>query len=237
MSTQPHRNAPEQLRLWIVAFVLFLAVVVVALIPTVIKQQKAAIRTKALSNIRQVGMSLFEFDSEYGSFPDDRTAPEVRKKTKSGYRLTGDFSNDYFRQLIAVGLKSEKPFWCKTSFSPDKPDDDFSPGKCLQAGEVGYSYIMSSPTHGQSSSGDPGRPVVVAPADGGRADWTFDPEVYGGKAVVLRLDNSAQAMNIDPVTKFIVTGVTGRYLQTTGENTPWGTKATPCLRAPEPKPR
>jgi hypothetical protein len=221
---------------WILSISVLIALAATSA-PVVIKQNKAAIRTKALSNIRQIGMSLFEFDSEYGSFPDDRTAPEVVKKTKTLHQLTGDFSNDYFRQLIAVGLKSEKPFWCKTSLSPDKPDDDSSPGKCLQAGEVGYSYIMATPTHGQASYEHPGSPVVVASSDGAQADWTFDNEVYGGLAVVLKLDNSATAMKIDPATRFIATGVKGRYLHSPrGSYPPWH-DPSPFLRAPQPKGR
>jgi hypothetical protein len=235
MSPQPRSSTREQLRIWTVAFVIFLALVVVALIPTVVKQQKAADRTTALSGIRQMGMSLFEFDSEYGSFPDDTTALKIPEKQRAGYKLTGDHSNDYFRQLIVVGLKSELPFWCKTSFSPKKPDDDRTPSKALQAGEVGYSYIMASPTEGQSSSGDPGRPVVVAASYKARADWTFDPEALSGTAVILKLDNSATASFIRGDNKYITTGVAGRYLQTIGDNTPWGADATPVLRAPQPK--
>jgi hypothetical protein len=235
MSPQPRSSTREQLRIWTVAFVIFLALVVVALIPTVVKQQKAADRTTALSGIRQMGMSLFEFDSEYGSFPDDTTALKIPEKQCAGYKLTGDHSNDYFRQLIVVGLKSELPFWCKTSFSPKKPDDDRTPSKALQAGEVGYSYIMASPTEGQSSSGDPGRPVVVAASYKARADWTFDPEALSGTAVILKLDNSATASFIRGDNKYITTGVAGRYLQTIGDNTPWGADATPVLRAPQPK--
>jgi type II secretory pathway pseudopilin PulG len=206
--------------------------------PVVLKSKKSPDRTEALNNIRQIGVALFEFESDYGSFPDDATAIEVRKRTGTDFKLSGEFSNDYFRQLIARGLKSEKPFWCKTSFSPKKPDDNFkSAAKALEAGEVGYSYIMASKTKGQDSSGDPGRPVVAAPSYQARADWSFDPEPYGEKALVLKLDNSATAMNVRVDNKFISTGVAGRYLQTIGDNTPWGSDANPILRAPQPKGR
>jgi type II secretory pathway pseudopilin PulG len=206
--------------------------------PVILKSAKAADRTEALNNIRQIGMSLFEFDNDYGNFPDDTTANEVRKRTQTDFKLTGEFSNDYFRQLIARGLKSEKPFWCKTSFSPEKPDDNFkTSAKTLAAGEVGFSYIMANATQGQSSSGDPGRPVVVAASYQARADWTFDPAAFGEKAIVLKLDNSATSMNIRADNKFISTGVAGRYLQTIGDNTPWGADMNPTLRAPQPKRR
>ena len=44
-------------------------------------------------------------------------------------------------------------------------------------------------------------------------------------------------MNIRTDNKYISTGVAGRYLQTVGDNTPWGADAAPDLCAPEPKHR
>ena len=75
--------------------------------------------------------------------------------------------------------------------------------------------------------------MIVTPSYQFRADWTFDPELYGGKAVVLRLDNSATAMQIREDRK--VSTNSGKTLSDTGEQTPWGTKITPFLRAPQPK--
>lgn len=205
--------------------------------PVVLKQKKAADRTKALSNIKQLGAMLIEFDTEYGRFPDDGTAREVKEQTKTDFTLTGQFSNDYFRQMVTGGGgKSEKPFWCKTPHTFRKVDDDFStPAKCLEAGEVGYSYIMASPTQGQKASEEPSRPVIVAPPYQFRADWTFDPEPYAGKVVVLRLDNSATAMQIREDNRKVSTN-SGKTLGDAGEQTPWGTKITPFLRAPQPRP-
>lgn len=203
--------------------------------PVILKQRKAADRTEALNNVRQIGLSLFEFDAEFGSFPDNNTAEDVKESTGTQLTFGGTFSNDYFRQLIAYGLKSEKPFWCKTSMSPKKPDDVFnSADKALEAGEVGFSYIMMTQTDAQTSSGEPGRPVVVAPSYKGQTDWTFDPEPYGEKAIVLKLDNSATAMQIRTDNKFVTVGG-GRWLQSTGEATPWGTDNNPILRAPQPR--
>ncbi|MCW1913429.1 hypothetical protein OJ996_07585 [Luteolibacter sp. GHJ8] len=230
--SKPPASRSQVRVLWILGAIVLIALVVV-MRPVIIKQKKAVAHVKALSGLRQIGASLFEFDSEYGSFPDDATALKLPEEAKAGFKLSGDHSNDYFRQLIVVGLKSEKPFWCKTSFSPRKPDDDLSPLQALQAGEVGYSYIMAAPGLGQKSSGDPGRPVVVAASKLGGALWTFDSDVYGGKAVVLKLDNSVAGMNIDEESGYIRTGASGRFLQTTGEDTPWGPKATPYLLLPQ----
>lgn len=221
---------------WLLVVILIVMALAGLSSPVILKSRKASDRTEALNNIRQIGMALFEFDSDYGCFPDDQTANEVRKRTHTELKLTGEFSNDYFRQLLAAGLKSEKPFFAKQTALFHRPDDVYqTPSRALEGGEVGFSYIMASAVKGQDSSGDPGRPVVVGVSDGARADWTFDPEVFGEKAIVLKLDNSAAALNVRTDNKFIATGVAGRYLQTTGDNTPWGADVTPFLRAPQPK--
>jgi type II secretory pathway pseudopilin PulG len=237
MKTEHRKNGGFAVGEWI-GVIVILAALLAMLLPATMKSSKASERTEALNNIRQLGTALFEFDRDYGSLPDDKTALDVIKKyPDTKMKLRGDFSNDYFRQLIANGLKTEKPFWCKTSFSPKKPDDVFDPpAKALEAGEVGFSYVMRTQTDGQSSSGDPNRPVVIAPSYEGRTDWTFDPKPYHEKAIVLRLDNSATAMQVRTDNRYVTIG-SGRKLQDTGENTPWGVDINPVLRAPQPRGR
>lgn len=201
-------------------------------LPVIMKNKKAADKTEAISNAKQIGISLFEFDTEYGSFPDNNTGEDVKEATGTSLNFGGTFSNDYFRQLIATGLKSEKIFWCKTAETTKKPDDNFGPGKALEPGEVGYGYIMANQTDGQGSSGEPNRPVVVSPLYKAQPNWEFDPEPFGDMAIVLRLDSSARAERIREDNRYIsIKG--GRYLQTTGEDTPWGTDLDPTLRAPQ----
>jgi type II secretory pathway pseudopilin PulG len=222
----------------LVVVTVILIAVAVGVNPSIIpkQQRKAADRTEAIYNIKQVSMMLTEFESEYGRFPDNETALEVKRRTKTDFSLTGEYSNDYFRQLLATGSdKSEKPFWSKTAQSPKKPDDNFStPAKALEAGEVGFSYIMASPTQGQKAADEPSRPVVVTASYKFQTDWTFDPEVFSGKAVVLRLDNSATAMQIRQDNKKVSTSA-GKTLGDIGDQTPWGTTMAPVLRAPLPR--
>ncbi|WP_035609895.1 type II secretion system protein GspG [Haloferula sp. BvORR071] len=223
----------------------FILVVVVGIIgslyplggPVLKKQRKAADRTEALSNIKQISAMLAEFEADYGRFPDDETALEVKRQTSTDFTLTGEYSNDYFRQILTCSWgKSEKPFWSKTAQSPRKPDDDFSTReKALADGEVGYSYIMASATRGQNSNDEPSRPVVVTPSYKFRADWTFDPEPYAGKAVVLRLDNSATPMQIRESDKKVSAGSAGKTLGDVGDGTVWGSDMNPILRAPQPR--
>jgi len=225
---------------WVV--VILLGIAVVAVVAPLKKKAKTADLAEALNNIQQIGGMLAEFDTDYGRFPDDETALEVKRRTKTGFTLTGEYSNDYFRQLLADGRgRSERPFWCETPLSPTRPLDDFSTAaRALAAGEVGFSYIMASRTRGQSSKDDPRRTVVIAPSYRFQTDWTFDPKPYGGKAVALRVDNSATALQIrdDPKggrhRKVMIDA--DRTLGDMGANTAWGTGMNPWMRAPLPAP-
>ncbi len=231
----PGKTRGEMIGLAVSVIVLIL-VLAAASAPLLLKSRKAADRTEAINNIKQTGAMLVEFDTEYGSFPGKQTAEDVKKATGTELNFDGTFSNDYFRQMLAGGGgKSEKPFWCKTAQSPKKADDNFSsPAKALEAGEVGFSYIMASPTQGQKASDEPTRPVVVTPSYKFQTDWTFDPDIHKGKAVVLRIDGSAMILQIREGDRKIITSP-GKTLGDTGEGTPWGTKVTPCLRAPQPR--
>ncbi|WP_367870594.1 hypothetical protein [Luteolibacter sp. Populi] len=220
----------------LLVMILLIAAVAVA-VPMVVKQKKASDRTKALSNLKQIGAMLFEFDNKYGNFPDDETAVDVKKATGTDLVLSGTFSNDYFRQLLvsSAGVREEY-FWCRTAQSPTKPDEDFStPEKALAAGEVGYSYIMASQTQGQSSSGEPSRPVIVTPSYNFEPDWTFDPEPYQGMAIVLRLDNSATPMQIREHDKKLPAGPPIKTLGESADSAPWTTGMSQVLRAPQPR--
>lgn len=198
--------------------------------PMVMKQRKKADQTEALSNARQIGMALFEFETEYGSFPDRETAAIVQESTGSTLDTTGDTSNDYFRQLIASGItQSETMFYAKTASTPRKPDEDIGPGQALKAGEVGFGYLLNEET-GFSSAGNPGRPIAVTPLLANSTTGEFDPDPYGGKAVVLKMDNSVTSIQIRTNDRKISLGG-GRTLLDNPEGSIWGS-ATPVLKAP-----
>jgi prepilin-type N-terminal cleavage/methylation domain-containing protein len=200
--------------------------------PVILKQRKKADQTEATSNVKQLHLALLDFDSDYGSFPDNNTAEDVKSATGTSLDFGGSFSNDYFRQMIATTAKAESTFWCKSSASPRKPDKDMSPGKALEAGEVGFGYIMASQTDGQGASSNSARPVCVAPLFKAQPNWEFDPEPYGDKAVVLRIDGSATAETIRTDNRYIA--VPGGFLQSQGEKSVWD-DVNPVLRAPQPR--
>jgi prepilin-type N-terminal cleavage/methylation domain-containing protein len=203
-------------------------------LPTIMKNKAVADRTEAISNARQVGINLFAFDDEYGSFPGNDTVEDVKDATGTDLNFGGTFSNDYFRQLIATVGKSEKIYWAKTAYSKKKPDDIVQAGKALEAGEVGFGYVMKSQEEGQSSSNEGNRPVVLTPLYKAQTSWEFDAEAFGEKAIILRVDSSVTAETIRTDNRFVNIGE-GRFLQDTGDNTPWGSDVNPILRAPETK--
>jgi len=204
--------------------------------PMVIRQRKKADQTEAISNARQIGIALFEFENEYGSFPDSTTAETVKTNTETPLDFGGNTSNDYFRQLIATGIaQAEKMFYCKTAFSK-KPDDILNNSEsALAKGEVGYGYIMNG-DKAFSAAGSPSRPIIAAPLAFPFTDGQFDTDLYDGKAVLLKMDNSATAVTITTTNKQAQLGGGKRLLQT-GEGSVWGDDGSvnPTMVNPEPK--
>lgn len=147
-------------------------------------------RTEALNNVRQLGISLIDFQAKYGSFPSQETLDKlVAEKGIQPFPLVS--SNDYFRQLVAAGLNTEKPGYClHPSLPSHRPDEVISPlEKAFASGEVGFAYIA-----GLTAEDAPDTPFLVAPIIPGT--HRFDMKAFKGKAIILRLDNSATAMQI-----------------------------------------
>ncbi len=200
--------------------------------PMVIRQRKKADQTEAVNNAKQIGIALFEFETEYGTFPDDTTATAVKDQTDTGL-VSGTKSNDRFRQLIRAGIaQSEAMFYAKTAFTK-KPDGVLDQdSKALEAGECGFGILMDS-TKGLSNAGNPGRPIVAAPFNIAM-DGTFDSDYYDGKAVVLKLDNSVTSLPIVKTTGNVK--INGKTMTETGADTVWGTTTVvPTWAYPTPK--
>ncbi len=189
--------------------------------PMVIRQRKKADQTEAVSNARQIGLALFEFETEYASFPDSDTAQEVNDRTGSPLNLGGTTSNDYFRQLIAANFtQSERMFYAKIPGSR-KPDDNISGTDALKQGEVGYAYLTNN-NLGFSSAGNSSRPIVVTPLLNNSTNGKFDPGPFDGKAIVLRMDNSVTSLDIRQDNNEVNLGGANTGLTTTGQDTVWG---------------
>jgi hypothetical protein len=208
--------------------------------PMVIRQRKKADQTEAVNNAKQIGLAMFEFENAYGTFPDASTAIQVTFNTGTDLTFAGGKSNDFFRQLIAAEIsQSEAMFYAKANYTK-KPDNvyntqDNAQATALGAGEVGFGYIMNV-ADAFSTAGNPSRAIVAAPLAGTTTpatDGTFDLDMFDSKAVVLRIDNSVQSLNVLKSSKKAQSGA--KTLLDTGADTVWGDGVTPTMIAPTPK--
>ncbi len=166
-----------------------IAVLAGLMAPLVIRQRNKANQTEAISNARQIGLLLFEFETEYGSYPDDATATAVADATTTP-KISGNSSNARFRQLIRSGMaQSEKMFYAHIP-GIHKPDNLIDGEHALEQGECGFAYIENLVTKDKVS-----RPIAMTPFIPGTT--RFDPQPFSGKAVVLWTDNSVRSMSID----------------------------------------
>jgi hypothetical protein len=147
-------------------------------------------QTQAHSNARQIGLALFEFETDYGAFPNETTTGLVEKDFETAIDLTGTSTNALFRQLFAANItQSEQMFYAKIPGSR-RPDSIITPGNILESGECGFSYIS-----GLSSKDDPTTPLVLTPLIPGTTK--FDPKPFKGFAVILQIDNSVRSYKIE----------------------------------------
>lgn len=196
--------------------------------PMVIRQRKKADQTEAVSNAKQVGLAMFEFEVEYGSFPDADTAEVVNEQNPDGDIVSNTTdANGYFKQLFRANItQSEQMFYVKTG-STTKPDGSITNTECLEGGENGFAYVMNG-DQGLSTAGNPSRVIVATPLIEGETN--FNPDPFDKKAVILRIDNSATSVNINAAGEALVSGSNG--LTDTGTGTVWGTTITPEIVQP-----
>lgn len=205
-------------------------------VPVIISKQKEGFRTEAVANAKSIGIAMFSFEQDYGSYPTtgtDGTSKQVEENNpEAGFSYVGKYSNDYFRQLIGAGyVDSEQTFYAKGAYTK-KPDSVMRGEKCLGAGEVGFAYIMQTDGNAIPSSGNSRRPLVVGSVFNGLTNGTFDPDVYARNGVVLRLDQSASIGSIRPSDKKMIVGG-GKTLLQTGPDTVWGNDLNPEIKAPQ----
>ena len=164
--------------------------------PMVLSKVKKADQTEAVSNARQIGMAMFEFQSEYGRYPDAKTLATLTANglTVDYTPVAGADSNGYFLQLFAAGFTtSEQMFFAKTGVSK-KPDGNIIGTDALAAGESGFGYVLNG-TDGLTTGVNPACVLAVTPLATGGA--TFNPGPFDKKAVLLRLDNSVLVANVN----------------------------------------
>jgi prepilin-type N-terminal cleavage/methylation domain-containing protein len=232
------------------AFTLIELLIVIAIIailasfalPAFLGVQERAKQTKDLSNGKQVALALRQFALDNnGDFPNKIYGTGVI--TPGDYAssvsplIVGSKSNDAFRWLLPIYLRSEQIFLVPGSaWNPNGADDIIdaaygtvgAPGT-LAAGECGYAYMSALTDTSESTM-----PLV---ADGWSAtipnystNKTLQGGVWGGtKAVVIFVDGSGQVMKVnDTVNTAILRPGRAYNLFDNGSSTatdPWFTAA------------
>lgn len=159
--------------------------------------QKAKVQqATAVMHLRQIGLALFEFDADYGSFPNEKTAALVKEATDSKANLKTTTSNDFFYQLIAAKIIDTDGIF--TLDSPKKGEEAPKPLESIK--KCAFSYLT-----GINASGNPSRPLVLAPLISGKK--TFDSALLGGKAAVLFVDCSAKLFPIEKDGRVMIDGM------------------------------
>lgn len=156
---------------------------------------------EALSNARQIGLALHEFESDYGKYPDRTTSATLRQETDTVFTLPDFTSNDIFSQLLVYGIVDDERLFFAEAKSMRRPDNIFhTDATILEHGECAFAYVS-----GLSSTGDPKAPLVFGPVIPGTKN--FDDQANDGEVVVLFNDNSVRSFPIDSAGKIIVSGL------------------------------
>jgi hypothetical protein len=160
-------------------------------------QKVKARQVQAVTNARQIGLALFEFESQYGAFPNEKTAVEVKKATGTTAEVKAATANDCFFQMIAAKIvETDSIFSIGDAAAPEK---QANPKPLEKVDKCFFAYLS-----GMIAAGNPSRPVLVAPLVKGKT--IFDPQVLGGKAVILRVDNSVTSLPIQPDGRVLIDG-------------------------------
>jgi prepilin-type N-terminal cleavage/methylation domain-containing protein len=203
--------------------------------PAILRAKKSADLTEATNNLRNLGVFLFAFEDEFGSFPSDRIRTENQERFKNA--SSQNDSNSLLGLLLAGGFtESEEVFYAKGGAGSSKKPDNIinSPDQVLEEGECGFGYVMLSGDEPMSTSDNGGRPLLVAPLERNSRgdDPEFNPNPYNSRAVYLRIDQSVKQNQIGTDSnkgKVLLPG--SKTLFETGEDTVWD-QDQPDVKAP-----
>ncbi len=188
MNTEPKKSKRFNYKLGMI--ILTSGALIILAQPKVMCGPKNPNRSEAISNSKQIGLALFEFDDTYGSYPNDSTKALVTTKHPDhSYNFSGKSSNAAFLQFMADEIvSSEEIFYAKIKGSK-KPDGIITPGEALKKGEVAFSYIS-----GLTSKDHPTTPLVLTPLIPGNTK--FDPKPFKGRAIILHVDQTVSVYKI-----------------------------------------
>lgn len=186
---------------------------------------------EAQAAAQRLSAQLLEFRKQFGRFPDDISAAMIQERfPHNSRRLTGKYSNDYFRQLVAVGITGdESSFFVETACSPKPPDGNLSGDYALGDGEVGFGYIMD-----ETGSGATVRPqsvVAVTPLMAGQTEALLDPKVFCGEAIVVFADGRVLTL---PILSNLKLGRHKGEQPGSKWSSEWGGRAGAVIKLPSP---
>lgn len=189
MDAEPKKSNRSDFMIGIIMLITVVCLVLLSL-PMVMTSARKSKSAEAISNSKQIGLALYEFESDYGAYPNKETAVDVAESfPDQTYNLSGKSSNALFLQLFTAGIvRSEELFYTNIK-DCKKPDGIITPGEALQKGEVGFSYIC-----GLTSKDDPATPLLLTPLIPGTTK--FDPEALEGKAIIYQINNEVITYDI-----------------------------------------
>jgi hypothetical protein len=204
----------------------------VAMRPMLRRAKMSADLTTATSSMRCSSIFLFAFEDDWGCFPCERIREDNPERFKGA--RPGHSANAMLSILHAGGYtNSEEVFWTPDgSWWNPRPDNEISgPEEVLKPGECGLGYVMLK-GRAQTAEDPGGRPVMVARLKEGQGERgaIVDHEVYGGRGVYIRIDQSVKQGPVNESGEMLMPG--GQHLFQTGRDTMWGTDV-PEVRAPE----
>lgn len=190
MNPEPKKSKPFNYKLGIIILIGSVGLIALLLPMFMSPTGRGHNISESISNAKQIGLALYEFEADYGAYPNSETAKDITESFPDhGHDLSGNSSNSLFRQFLAAEIApSEEIFYSKTKNS-QKPDGNIAPGEALNKGEVGFAYIS-----GLNAEDDPSTPLVLTPLIPGTTK--FDPKPFDGKAIVLKIDNTVDTYNI-----------------------------------------
>jgi hypothetical protein len=204
-SEATHRSQRWNKAIWVFGSTSIIITLLIAGILTIpSNRSKCNPVPESTTNLRQIGLALLEFETEFGTTPSAATIPLVNATNPShGLTLGTHSSNDFFRQLFASDCaQSETMFWTRrNSSSSKKPDNIFTGPEALKPGECSFAYIT-----GQTLSTGAKSPIALYPLVPGtpKFDYKLAKEYLYSKAIILWTDNSVTSHIIDPTGKVLI---------------------------------
>lgn len=163
-------------------------------ISAALKRKGKVNQEEASRNARSLSLAFYTFKEDYGSYPCEETAIEVRNNTETTAKLGKVSSNDFCRQLIASGMVDQEPPFYARTLGSRKPDNVTTGDKLLEKGELGFAYVVS-----HAACKEKNFPLLLTPMVKGKLQFDYESarKCFDGKVLVLMTDCSRHIHIVD----------------------------------------